>query len=194
VNHILREKDPRKVIASLSCLPNDLTSAYEAIFQRIERHRDRDFVIRTLSWIYHAQRPLLAREIQEALSVQLSDNELFDDDMIRPDDLVKCCESLITWDRLTGVIRFTHYTVHEFLRAHRLNDLLSTVDLAKICLTYLTFNVFRKGPCLDFEQMENRFKQYRFGSYAVDYWPIYTKGSGELDCEIQRLLMLLSSS
>ena len=80
----LREKDPWTAIGALRSLPRDLTSTYENIIQCIERHSNRHLVMRTISWLFHVQRPLLMREIQEALSVYLSNNVFFNDYFISP--------------------------------------------------------------------------------------------------------------
>jgi len=134
------------------------------------------------------------REIQEGLSVRLSDNGLFDDYFISPENLVNCCESLVVFDKVSQIVRFTHYTIYEFLRINYLTQLLSDVDLARVCLTYITFAVFRGGPCPDFEAMNTRYQTHRFGSYAIDYWCVHTKGVGEHDSEIRKFLLQLSSS
>ena len=45
------------------------------------------------------------------------------------------------------MIQFTHYTVQEFLIDNYQDKLLFPRDLAKVCLTYLTFDIFDDGSC-----------------------------------------------
>lgn len=194
LHHILKEKDPRNAIDALRSLPTDLSCAYENVLERIERNNNRDVTSRAFSWLFHARRPLRMRELQEALSVRQFDEATVEDYIIRPLDLINCCQSLVAFDETSQIVRFRHYTVYEFLQKNYLGQLLSTVDIARICLTYMTFTTFQQGPCSDYDAMSLRFKTQQFGLYAVHYWSMHTKGDGERDPEVLRLLTKLSSS
>src|SRR5215470_15243419 len=86
------------------------------------------------------------------------------------------------------------YTVQEFLKGRYLDKLLSPTDLAKVCLTYLTFDIFEFGPCSNRDEFDERMKSYQFSEYAVRYWGFYFRGKGEDDPEILESLLNLFNS
>src|SRR6202035_1497639 len=52
------------------------------------------------------------------------------------------------------------------------SEIPSELNLAKTCLTYLMFPEFEQ-PCLNYESMEKRTANYKFGVYAVRFWGIH---------------------
>jgi len=167
-------------------------SAYDEIFNRIKPSQ-RPTVIKVISWLFHARRPLHKRELQEAIGIRPNKGQIALPKYFVPSDaLVRHCQGLITIDDDAGIVRFTHFTVQEFLNTHYRKNLLSTVELAKACLTYLTYDIFESGPCPDEASFEQRKHDYRLSLYAAEFWGGYTKGEGEgdkviLDC-LRRLL------
>ena len=109
-------------------------------------------------------------ELQEALSVETDphDTELLPDLFDPPDQLIDGCQSLVEFDEDSGTVRFTHYTLQQFLEKEK--EHYCPRDLAKVCLTYLTFDVFELGPCPDKQSFDQRLKTHRFSDYAVRYW------------------------
>lgn len=132
----MNEIDPREVMAALDSAPRDLSDAYEAVFARIERRSKcaKSLALRTLSWVFYAKRSLHMDELREALAVRDSDIQLHETYLLDPGSIVEVCESLIVHDDSSGIVRFTHYTVQEFLQSNNVIPLLSMVDLAKTCL------------------------------------------------------------
>ena len=55
------------------------------------------------------------------------------------DDIIEMCQSLVVHEESSGVVRFIHPTVQEFLKSL---ELLPVINLAKTCLTYLENNAF----------------------------------------------------
>ena len=70
---------------------------------------------------------------------------------------------------MSEIVRFTHYTVQEFLQDKYLHKVLTPIDLAKVCLTYLTFDIFEDRPCADSDAFYRRMKSYQFSVYAMQY-------------------------
>jgi hypothetical protein len=65
--------------------------------------------------------------------------------------------------------------------------MLSNVDLAKTCLTYLCFSEFDEiRP--DFESLMERIKKYMFCHYAADCWVVHLRGAGESSMEVRKIL------
>jgi hypothetical protein len=93
--------------------------------------------------------------------------------------LLEACEGLIAYADPSGTVRFVHYAVQKFLQHIYLSHLLSPIDLAKACLTYLTFDVFSTGSCNDLSLPEQRIGVHKFSRYASQFWVHYIHGLGE---------------
>ena len=194
---MLRQERPRDAIKALNTLPKDMSDAYTEVLARIDKNLGRDTALQVLSWIFHAQRPLQMAEIRELLSIetQSPDTELYPEYFIDPIQIIRYCQGLVELDHHSGIIRFTHYTVQEFLKENYLDKILVPADLAKVCLTYLNFDIFDCGPCPDSGSLDQRRESYRFSDYAVKYWGTYIRGKAEEDDDIfDALLNLFKSS
>jgi hypothetical protein len=124
-------------------------------------------------------------ELQEALSVEDGMKELIPvDDLIHPRYVVECCESLVTHDEETQAVRLTHYTLNDFLYKECGSVLLTSVDLARTCITYLDFSAF-DVPCRRKELTRERLKNYKFIDYAARFWGVHTQGEAERHEDIQ---------
>jgi hypothetical protein len=95
LDQILSEDDPQDALN----LKNQLNSAY-----------------RIFSWLYHMPRPMRMGELIEALSIQKGNIELNPKLFISSSKLLKCCEGLVTYDRMSDEMRFAHFTVYEYLQ------------------------------------------------------------------------------
>ena len=69
-------------------------------------------------------------ELREALSVREGDRELNEQFMLHPSTILQACQSLVTYEERNDVVRFTHYSVQEFLAGCKL---LSHDVAAKAC-------------------------------------------------------------
>ena len=178
--------EPSDSIESLNTLPTEMESAYDLVMKRIEKRR-LSTVKKILSWLFHARRPLQRGELREAVAVRLGRTTL-SGPLLRSDILVQYCQGLVTIDETTETVRFSHFTVKEFLYKHYQDQLLSVVDCAKVCLTYMNFDVFEMGPCANENHYKQRREDYQFSEYVVLYWGSYMKGNGERDPELRGIL------
>ena len=192
---------------ALKTVPKDMSSAYNDVMERIKKSRDgkdKDLAMRILSWLFHAQRTLHMDELLEALAVgpgeDDSDVDDTDDDdqdrihgnMLQPFQVIECCKSLVLYDESSGLVRFTHYTVQQFIASHIKQSLPPAIDLAKTCLSYLGFDTFNQ--VCDSESMEKRVQKYKFGSYAAQFWALHTKGEVEKSPDVQQAVLRLFAS
>jgi hypothetical protein len=92
------------------------------------------------------------------------------------------CQSLVVRDTESGKVKFTHYSVQEYLREYP--NLPPVSALVKICLTYLSFNEFENGACQTEEELETRLKTYKAGPYVAQFWGFYAK-KAEKFCDVQ---------
>jgi hypothetical protein len=86
-------------------------------------------------------------------------------------------------DEKSGATGLVHHTLQEYLNKHP-EQLLPNpeIQLASVCLTYLSFEDFQSGPCDDGELLDRRLEDYRFLDYASHHWGIHMRASDtELD-------------
>lgn len=110
-----------------------------------------------LSWITCAKRPLTTSELQHALAVKISDTELDKDNLREIEDMVSACAGLLTIDEESNIIRLVHYTTREYFERTQ-NQWFPNAEpeIATICVTYLSFNIFESGFCQTGVQFEER--------------------------------------
>ena len=196
LDYILAKAEPRQAIKALNALPKDMAEAYIEVLARIEQTNGKEIAIKVLSWLFHSRRPMKMRELQEALSIETHppDSDLNPLFFIDPIQIIHYCQGLVELDKSSGIIRFTHYTVEDFLKDRYLNELLPPTYLAKVCLTYLTFDCFETGPASDKDTFFQRMELYALTDYAMRYWGSYVRGKGEKDQEIVAALFRLFKS
>jgi hypothetical protein len=192
----MKKEDPRDVIGSLNSLPATLPEAYMGI---VERMRNDDSLrcqvaFKALSWIFHTKRPLYMPELLNALSIRINDTEFWPKYMYSPEYVLGMCHGFVAYDNSSNVVSFTHYSVYKFLGRDCITLLLNLTDLAAVCLTCLTFNMFEDGPCADSESLGRRLESYRFIQYSVEFWAVYTEGAGEEETTVRDILFRLFRS
>lgn len=168
VKRSLKVKTARKMERFLQMLPVTVYDAYERILDQSE---DRDDARRLLQIVLAAQRPLSLEEINIALHIQEDNKAIGEVDLI-PEYGVQTyvknlCGLFVTiYD---SKVYFLHQTAREFLLAHESSSGNATTSqhrgiwkhsfqletchyvMARVCMTYLLFNVFEDEPPLLFE-------------------------------------------
>jgi hypothetical protein len=187
LHYVLSKEEPRKIRAALQSMPSDLSDAYNNILNQIAGDSDSEgLVSRILSWIFYAKRPLRMDELLEALVIEYEDIRIDRDTLLVPAQIVEECKSLITYDEVEGIVRFTHYTVQGFLQSDQgARIILTDAVLAKSLLTYLSFDVVRSG------QWWLQPSEHRLAHYAVNFWQDHVRGEGERDPDIQDMIFNL---
>lgn len=121
--------------------------------------------------------------------MELGDTILDPDTFLNdPEDIIEICGSLITLDLGIGTISLAHFSVKEFFVSSSgrhpdfvINPVQVNFELAKLCVTYLSFDHFRDGPCASGNELEERFKSYALYSYACSKWPKHAKGHDSMN-------------
>ena len=146
---------------------------YEEDIKRIEEQPEEDSQLakRALSYLFCAKRPLNVEELRHALAVEVEDTELDQTAFPETETLLNVSAGLISIDPNSNIIRLVHYTLQEYLENNR-GTLVpdSEVEMARTCLTYLSFDVFGSGPCIDGEALDQRLQAYQFLEYASHNW------------------------
>ena len=192
---MLNELEPGEIDGALATLPPTLNKAYEEIMKRIEKRTGaKKTAIRTLSWILNSGRPLHMDELRELLLIRNGMTKLNHNDLYEPGYILDACQSLVICGKSSGIVRFAHYAVREFLLKDY-KQLRSTTDLAIDCLTYLGFDTFEEGPT---QYIEARLKNYKAFDYITRYWDSYARDSFATDAEssdeVQRLTLAFLDS
>jgi GPI inositol-deacylase, winged helix domain len=114
---------------SLKNLPANQIDAYNEVLTRIKATGSftSDTSNQFLTWIFHAKRPLQMDELLEALYVKEWQADIDRDRKFDAVDIVRMCQSLVVHEKSSGVVRFIHPTVQEFLKSLK----LPVIGLAK---------------------------------------------------------------
>ncbi|KAH7304497.1 ankyrin repeat protein, partial [Rhexocercosporidium sp. MPI-PUGE-AT-0058] len=163
-----RQHTRKGVKRALQSLPEEFDETYEEAMKRIESQDSQKTSLakQILSWICYSIRPMTVMELRHALAVELGDTDMDEEALPDGEDLGSVCAGLVTIDRDSNVIRFVHYTTQQhfvdlFPRAH--------AEIAKTCLTYLSFDRFKEGYCQTDKNMETRLRDYPLLGYASQY-------------------------
>jgi len=98
--------------------------------------------------------------------------------------ILKNCQSLVRYDEASGIVRFAHPTVQNFLEG---KDIPKSSDLAMTCITCLGFDEFNREP------VRKRVESHKFYAYALHFWAVHTRGEVEQLEYIQRAVVRLLS-
>ncbi|CAG8390262.1 unnamed protein product [Penicillium salamii] len=151
-----------------------LDDAYKEAMRRIKSQTDQrsDLALRILSWISCAKRPLRLFELQYAIAVEPGTRTLNRDRIAGIEALVSICAGLVIIDKKSHFVRLAHYTTQEYF------DRTSTdwfpdahVEIASVCVTYLSFDNFEFRENSDSEENHHpAFRRPPFLEYAAEFW------------------------
>lgn len=147
IRSICEEATEADVRAALTKLPKGLDDSYKVVLRKIDGQSctTAAHARSILMWILYARRPLTSEELLEALTVQPRRAE-FKQGGLTLAKALEICQNLVVLDVALGVLRFTHFSVDEFLlKYYHSADAHSTVAIA--CLTLLTHHY--PGPFRD---------------------------------------------
>lgn len=188
MDYILSFREYKKRIQSFDTVPRDMAEVYNDVFRRIKGSQsgDKELVMRILSWLFRAQRTLAMGELLEALAVEDSepDDQLDEilQQVIEPSEVIDSCKSLVQYEKSSGLVRFSHHTVQEFIAA-RIQELPPASHMAKSCLVYLTLD----------DSEEVRLETRPFRRYATQFWDVHTRDTEESPVVQQAALRLFTS-
>lgn len=150
--------------------PYDVVFAHEMENIRNEPPDKSRLALRALSWIAYAERPLKTVELQHALGVELDESSFDKDNVPDVQHVVSCCGGLLIIDKATCIVRPAHYKIHQCLREQSTWFETGQTDMANICITYLSLDIFESGRCTSDSDFEDRLSSYPFYDYASHYW------------------------
>lgn len=139
---------------------------------------------RLLSWITCAKRPLTKLELQYALGVEIGESELDHDNLPQIEDMVSVCAGLVTVEE-SGIIRLVHHTTREYFERTKHHWFSGAeTEITRICVTYLSFRVFKSGFCSTDDEFEERMRSNILYNYAVHNQGHHTREASTLCREV----------
>ena len=141
--------------------------------ERINTQKDglRRLATNVLSWITCAERPLTTRELQNAIAIEDDTPVLDEDNLTEVEDIVSVCAGLVTIDEESNIIRLVHYTTQEyFVQTQQQWFPDAQMNIAKACVTYLSFKDFGTGFCPTDKAFNARLQANALYSYAARHW------------------------
>ena len=181
VQAILNEPTAGEMEEALVAMPRGLNDAFEETLQRIQKQPDgrKRIGLNALMWISHARRPLLVKELSEALAIKPGDKAV--NPKYKPSQklMVACCLGLATIDEESSVIRLVHYSVQEYFREHQ-NRIFpfGEREVAGNLITYLLFDSFALGCRQKKREISALIGSHKLVKYAARHWGYHVRNAG----------------
>jgi ankyrin repeat protein len=175
LSHLVRVSEVKQALKEL---PSGLESAYQGSLQRIglESPERKSIAMTTLSWIYHSQRPLSIGELLHALAVDDTESLLNDEAVPPRNVIIGTCAGLVIFDAERDIVRFVHYSVHEYFKATYQRCFPNArVDITRTCFAYLRLENLAYDESASREAVDRLLSSYPFLKYAAQHWGSHAK-------------------
>ncbi|TVY81967.1 Ankyrin-1 [Lachnellula suecica] len=188
------KRSPKTLRASLKTLATGSRAyddAYNGAMDRIEGQLadQADLAKQALSWIVCARTTLTTIELQHALAVEVGTCDLDLENLPSIEDIVSACAGLVTVDGESEIIRLVHYTTQDYFQRTQHKWFPDVeIDMARICVTYLSFDAFGSGICTNIKQYEERLQSNRLYCYAPAHWGHHAREASVLIPEVMSFL------
>ena len=150
---MIGKKAPKAIRTALQKLPTGCDACDHAYRDALERiggqvKDQEELAKQVLSWITCAKRPLTTSELQHALTVEVGEFTLDEENLSQIEDMVSVCAGLVAVDKESNIIRLVYYTTREYFERTQNHWYPNAeTDITAICVTYLSFDVFKSGFC-----------------------------------------------
>ena len=184
MNSLRQQISPRKVRQVLDGLPTGIFATYDNAFNRMldQPKGDAELGMKVMSLVFCATRPLGLEELRHALAVQPGDCTLDTAAFTEAEIILSTTTGLLsafavsdsTSSAFPTEVKFVHYTLQEYIEANH-ERLFPTAkrDMARICLTYLSFIDYEScSP----EALNEQFEDLKFSTYAGYNWNYHLQG------------------
>jgi hypothetical protein len=145
-------KTDREIRQALQDIPTDLPATFDRALNRIVQKNNQDIAKKAFMWTRAAIQPLTLAQIREAMSIEINQRTLHQDDLISGiDRLPAWCESLVYVEETGNTVHFSHHSIREYLLtpgSGKFSNLhieaVSCNQLAgEACITYLNLDNFQ---------------------------------------------------
>ena len=187
----------RSLREAIEFAPKDLDELYIQAWNRINNQNSdsRHDAKKALCWLSCSFRQLRVQELRHALAIREGDRIMNEENLMNFDRLVRSCAGLVTVDKESQIVRLIHQTAQDFFDGRSGEYFLDAhTQLARTCVTYLSFNEFAQGPCevtsfRPFDEdhsikgpiaasrfLPTRLKRNPFMDYAAHHWGDHARG------------------
>src|SRR6202046_2175389 len=145
----------------------------EAMERRVkgQKRKFADLALRTLSWVTFSKRPLTTSELRHALAVTDGASTLNLRNLTHIDLITSVCAGLVIVDEESDIIRLVHYTTQEYFdQTWAIWFPNGQTDIAKTCVTYLSFSAFETGISHTYGDFKARLQSNILYDYASRNW------------------------
>jgi len=178
MDSLVTKTTPKDVQTALGTLPKGLDNTYNEVMTRVDSQNDdyRILAQEVLSWVVYAVWPLSVEELQHALAVKPGVTQLDEDDLPDKGTLISVCAGLVIVDQKSNVVRLVHHTTQKFLEEIHKDHLIDIhTEMATVCLTYLSFDIFGDWSPLDhlhsgMKTMSIYLRENTLLGYAARHW------------------------
>jgi ankyrin repeat protein len=181
-------KDVEDALVGIQSGGSSLEKAYDKTMKMIES-QDRGFrklAMHTFAWVAFSSAPLKGEELQHALAIELGKDSLDFNNITKLDIIISTCAGLIRlqnqWFGTT--VHLVHETTQDYFDKTFVNV---RPRLARLSLTYLTFQTFGSGPCESDEEQALKQQQYPLYYYLGLYLLGYIHDNAE-DSKVKTML------
>lgn len=102
----------------------------------------KELVLRTLSWLTDAKRPVQPNSLLNVLAIEDGDTRFDEENVPDVHDVLSNCCGLVTIDKDSNIIRLVHFTTQEFL----IRNLKTSLPDAEGAIAQTCFNTFQLYP------------------------------------------------
>ena len=184
INSLCQQINPRKVRQVLDGLPTGIFATYDNAFSRMldQPKGDAELGMKAMSLVFSATRPLGLEELRHALAVQPGDCALDTAAFTEAEVILSTTAGLLSTfavddsksSAFPTEVRFMHYTLQEYVEAnHERLFPNAERDMARICLTYLSFIDYESCSS---EVLDEQFEDFKFSTYAGYNWHYHLQG------------------
>lgn len=149
---ICSRKTDKEIRQALQEIPHDLPTVFNRALSRIVHKRNQDIAKKTFALTTAVLQPLTLPQIREALSVEIGQHTLHQDDLIRGiSRLPAWCENLIYVEETDDTVHFSHHSIREFLLTPDSGELegfhIKSHEcdqyVGEVCITYISLENFQ---------------------------------------------------
>ncbi|KAL2844564.1 ankyrin, partial [Aspergillus pseudoustus] len=185
-------KQIKKSLSRLPKGPEAYTKVYESALFRIKGQNPgaSNLAMDVLMWLTCARRQLSPWELQEALGVEPGTAYIDKENLPHVKDMVAACAGLVVVDEESEVIRIVHRTAQDYFESNQNHWFPSAEShLTIICATYLSFDIFATGFCVNDQEFESRMEQNPLYEYAARNWGHHARAAGSETAHITQSLL-----
>ncbi|KAI9872454.1 MAG: hypothetical protein M1830_001605, partial [Pleopsidium flavum] len=198
IDQLSQQATIEEVEEALEDLPTGLNDTYGRLLLRILNYSPakRTIAEKILRWMVCASRPLSVAELGEALAISGGEDRFNPKKrVINPrKTILDLCAPLIELEEPTQRLKLVHASVKDFLlsttirdeasRSLRVDERLTQSEIAKVCLTYLSygnreFAVVNSDVEISLRNLDGHLKAHPFLEYSTLNWWIHAQSAIE---------------